>query len=44
MTTNNIINDKDIYYDLSPLDIELVDWVCSRRDVLCFTIDFTQEI
>ncbi len=25
MTTNNIINDKDIYYDLSPLDIELVE-------------------
>ena len=26
------------------LDIELVEWVCSRRDVLCFTLDLAGEI
>ena len=26
------------------LDIELVEWVCSRRDVLCFTLDLAAEI
>lgn len=26
------------------LDYELVNWVCSRRDVLCFTIDLTHEL
>lgn len=26
------------------LDIELLEWVCSRRDVLCFTLDLAGEI
>ena len=26
------------------LHMELVNWVCSRNDILCFTIDYTQEI
>ena len=26
------------------LNMELVNWVCSRDDILCFTIDYTHEI
>ena len=26
------------------LNYELVNWVCSRNDVLCFTIDLTHEL
>ena len=26
------------------LNYELVNWVCSRNDILCFTIDLTHEL